>query len=308
MRKPKKKRSFKGKLCLSVSTGFNRHAKARANRPHKAKSWSWLCKNLHHPPLWDKSGKYKRYQPYFLRGLLSDQGRRCNANMPAFWLAVADMDADGLRKKDARRVAEALAGIRHIVYPSYSNHKHRFRVIVPLPEPLSPEYLRSVQDQLAAFLESVTGHRPAQESWVLSNPWFFGLVRKRLAIHISVCAKGKFFKFDPVSEQTAVSHPTPAPGDMDLENIWYLIEGIDPNVAGPVWRAVAYCCYVLGGDDAFEVWSAWSDLGNVDSPASRGGVWDGIKARPFTRIRDCERYLIVLAVRYPRRKLSNSRS
>jgi archaellum biogenesis ATPase FlaH len=127
-------------------------------------------------------------------GRHSGNSLRHNANVLSISGVEADYDAGLISTEEANAMLQG-AGLAALIYetPSHSSSKPRWRVVCPTSGDLPP----SERERLVARLNGVLGGILAPESFVLSQAYFFGSLRKRRWVNVHL-VEGRFI--DQASE------------------------------------------------------------------------------------------------------------
>lgn len=244
----------------------------------KEVTWEALVKRLHKPEITPDKNSAKM----FSGATFKVGGKRCNDDIIEHHMLVLDID-DGWHPK---MFIEQFSDLEFVLYTSY-NHRWnkseqrldpdvmKFRVVLPLAKPVSPEHFRNMK---AVLLEKFEG---IDEASLVSSQAFFlpschpDRVDQFKAVHNT----GQCFDFDKFQIEMFVQQQkklfqkkrfdAQRKNNQDttpLSEAVALLKGMSADCGYDVWWKVGACLKTLYGDPGFDAWDQWS---------ARAGSYDG---------------------------------
>jgi len=248
--------------------------------------WEALARKLQQPVAIEDKSKGKM----FSGAAFKQGGRRCNDDITAHHLLVLDID-EGWHPL---MFVEQFTNTEFLLYTSYNHNWDgekinkdvmKFRVVMPLANPVNPEHFRKMKSVLIKHFEGID---PA--SFVSSQAFFLPSHHPdRAGLFQSIHNKGDRFDFDKfqvelfIQQQKALYQRKRSENNRSDERVTpineavELLKGMSSDVDYSIWWKVGACLKNLYGENGFKLWLDWSAKGQTfdGSETKLQSKWNG---------------------------------
>lgn len=262
---------------------------AITNNSTKTVSWEALIKRLHKPEITSDKNSAKM----FSGATFKDGGKRCNDDILEHHMLVLDYD-EGVHPVWFQ---QEYGQYEYLLYTSYNNAYNKqtdsidtdvmkFRVVLPLAQPVSAEHFRNMKTVLMTHFE---GGDPA--SFVPSQAFFLPSCHPdRQEQFKATHNTGERFDFAKFSMELWVEQQKQAfqkkRFDTQRENqsstppseARELLTCMTADCGYDVWWKVGATLKNLYGEDGFEIWNSWSATASTyDGERKLQTKWNGFR-------------------------------
>jgi hypothetical protein len=252
--------------------------------------WDKLAKKLQTPTIVSKKEDAKLLVP----ASFNTKGKRNSDDLITYSALCLDVDDN---YHPLVFIKQDFPELEYVVYSSFNHNLnkktqevdpsiHKFRVIIPLKEPITVEQLRTGKD---ALMKTFPGVDPA--SFTPSQGFYLpSITEDRKDTFFSHHNKGEVFDFaslnarifalQAIADVAAMRRPMFQSTQNSLDDVADLLNKTSPDCPYDVWVKLGMALKSIFGEDAYAVWQKWSETGSsYDSTESKmQSKWRGFRS------------------------------
>jgi hypothetical protein len=255
--------------------------------------WHKLAKKLMTPTIVSKKEDAKLLVPASFK----TEGKRNSDDLITYSALCLDVDDN---YHELVFIQQDFPDLEFVAYSSF-NHSfnkktqevdpsiHKFRVIIPLKEPITVDQLRTGKE---ALIKTFPGVDPA--SFTPSQGFFLpSITEERKDSFFSHHNSGEVFDFSSlnarifalqaIADVNAMRRPMFQSTENSLEDARELVLATSPDLPYQEWVYLGWCLKTLFGEEAFSLWNDWSaKSANYPNERTLETKWRGFSTRSWS--------------------------